>query len=81
MRGLAIAVLALMLLALPLPGSARDFTPKECPVVGNKDSRIYHVPGGMHYRRMLQKNKRGDNRVCFQSELAARMAGYRKSKT
>ncbi|MBM4125225.1 MAG: hypothetical protein FJ246_09800 [Nitrospira sp.] len=82
MRGIVIALVALLSSLLPIPGSARDFTPKECPVVGNKNSKIYHTPGGLNYRRMLQENKRGaDNRVCFPNEEAARTAGYRKSKT
>lgn len=81
MRRLAIISLALMVLALPLLGHARDFTPKECPVIGNKDSGIYHMPGGTHYHRMLQENMQKDNRVCFPNEQAAKAAGYRKSKT
>lgn len=74
-------IIALMLaLFLPLLASARDYTPKECPVVGNTNSGIYHVPGGRYYLRMLRQNKRGDNRVCFRSEAAAIAAGYRRSK-
>lgn len=82
MRGIPIALFVLSL-ALPLPGSARDYTPKDCPVVGNTNSKIYHVPGGVNYRRMLQENKKPsrDNRECFPNEEAARKAGYRKSKT
>ena len=78
-RRLLIMVLMLALI-LPSVASARDYTPKECPVVGNTNSGIYHVPGGRYYLRMLQQNKRGDNRACFGSEAAAIAAGYRRSK-
>jgi hypothetical protein len=76
-------VLVLLLSSLrPLISSARDFSPEECPVVGNTNSKIYHTQGGLNYRRMLQENKNGaDNRECFQTEKAAQDAGYRKSKT
>lgn len=61
--------------------ASRDFTPEECPVIANAESRIYHVPKGLNYRMMLRQNKRKttDNRVCFPSEEAARGAGYRKA--
>lgn len=59
---------------------AADYTPEECPVVGNTDSKIYHVPGGMSYSKMLRQNKKGDNRQCFKSEKEAIAAGYRKAK-
>jgi hypothetical protein len=66
---------------------AKDYTPDECPVVGNTESGIYHVPGGLNYRRMLVENKavkegkRRDNRKCFRTEEEAKKDGYRKSKT
>ena len=81
MRGRSTMAIVLLSILLPFFASARDYTPKECPVVGNKNSGIYHTPGGRHYRQMLQENIRGDNRACFQNEDAARAAGYRKSKT
>lgn len=59
---------------------AKDYSPKECPVVGNTQSTIYHVPGGQFYGQMLKKNENGDNRKCFQSEQEAIKEGYRKSK-
>lgn len=59
---------------------ARDYTPKECPVVGNTNSKIYHVPGGRSYAKMLRQNHSGDNRQCFQSESSAQKAGYRRAK-
>ncbi len=81
MRGKLITAVLLLSLLPPFLAFARDYTPQECPVVGNKNSRIYHIPGGRHYRQMLQENKRGDNRDCFPTEGAAKAAGYRKSKT
>ena len=59
---------------------ASDYTPSECPVVGNIDSKIYHIPGGESYAKMLRKNKKGDNRKCFKNEAEALGAGYRKAK-
>ena len=72
---------------LALPAAAKDYTPDECPVVGNTESGIYHVPGGLHYSEMLRENKdvkegkKKDNRQCFGTEQDAKKAGYRKSKT
>jgi hypothetical protein len=45
-------------------------------VVGNKRSKVYHVPGGRFYRRMVTTSK---NTVCFGGEADAERAGYRKS--
>lgn len=42
------------------------------PVIGNRRSRIYHLPGQRHYDRVAAAN-----RVYFDSEDAARAAGYR----
>jgi hypothetical protein len=80
-RTLLVSVSSLLLLISSSACIARDYTPQECPIVGNKNSGIYHVPGGRHYLKMLRKNKRGDNRDCFQNEAAAKAAGYRRSKT
>jgi len=60
--------------------STQDYEPWECPVVGNTNSRLYHVQGGKYYTVMLVKNKDKENRVCFQAEHNARQAGYRQSK-
>jgi hypothetical protein len=79
-RKIALILAFLFLLIAPSTSLAKDYTASECPVVGNKSSGIYHVPGGAHYRKMLKQNKQGDNRECFQNELAAKGAGYRKSK-
>jgi hypothetical protein len=66
---------------------AKDYTPDECPVVGNKESGIYHVPGGLNYEQMLRENQevkdggKRDNRECFRNEEDAEKAGYRASKS
>jgi hypothetical protein len=59
----------------------RDYTPEECPAIGNAQTRIYHVAGDPNYRQMLVENKKAktDNRVCFKSLSAAEEAGYRRS--
>lgn len=62
------------------PILAKDYSPQECPVVGNSNSRIYHVPGGKSYAKILRQNRRGDNRVCFQTEQEAQGGGYRRAK-
>lgn len=55
-----------------------DGTPVQKPVsngaiIGNRRSRVYHLPAGCpSYNRVSPKN-----RVSFRSELAARAAGYR----
>jgi len=59
---------------------AKNYTPAECPVVGNTQSYIFHIPGGKFYKRMLVKNKHVDNRKCFKTQQEAKTAGYRKSK-
>ena len=72
-----------LVLAIPLSsvGFGKDYTSEECPVVGNTETYIYHVPGDRNYREMLQENenKQKDNRRCFESRLEAEKAGYRKS--
>jgi|LakMenE18May11ns_1017448.scaffolds.fasta_scaffold9940854_7 hypothetical protein len=70
----------ILALLLALPCVAKDYTPQECPIVGNTDSKIYHAAGGKFYARMLRENQSGDNRQCFKSEGEAQRAGYRKSK-
>jgi deoxyribonuclease-1 len=46
------------------------------PVIGNKNSDVYHLPSGVcpSYNRVAEKN-----REYFQSESAAKAAGYRKA--
>lgn len=41
------------------------------PVIGNRRSRLYHLPGQRHYADVAPRN-----RVTFPSEEAARAAGY-----
>jgi endonuclease YncB( thermonuclease family) len=45
------------------------------PIVGNKNSKIYHVPGCSTYNSVSEKN-----RVTFVSADEAEKAGYRKAK-
>ena len=47
----------------------------DCPIIGNKRSKIYHVPGGQYYRTVGP-----DNRIFFQTMEEAEAAGYRKAK-
>ena len=49
-------------------------------MVGNTNSRIYHVPGGKSYAKILRQNRRGDSRVCFQTEQESQGGGYRRAK-
>lgn len=44
-------------------------------IIGNKNSRIYHMPGGAFYDKIS-----AENRVYFSSEEEAQKAGYRKAK-
>ena len=57
-----------------------SYRPQECPVIGNTNSSIFHVPGQKSYAKMLRKNKRGDNRRCFKTEDEAKLASFRKAK-
>jgi len=63
-------------------GTGQYFTENECPVVGNSDTHIYHLPGDRNYGQMLEENKdkKKDNRVCFKSRVEAEKAGYRRSR-
>ena len=83
MQRIVLQLTVLAFWAAVLPGFARDFAPSECPVVGNKETKIYHTPGGLKYRQMLQENQKAarENRVCFPNEEAAKNVGYRKSKS
>lgn len=44
-------------------------------IIGNKNSKIYHVPGGGSYGKVSE-----ENRVYFATETDAQKAGYRKAK-
>lgn len=63
-------------------GTGQYFTEKECPVVGNSETHIYHLPGDRNYGQMLEENKdkKKNNRVCFKSRVEAENAGYRRSR-
>jgi hypothetical protein len=82
LRNLFATFFCILLFALPssLVAAPAAYTPEECPVIGNTNSKIYHMAGGQSYAKMLRKNKNGDNRDCFQTEELATAAGYRKSK-
>lgn len=77
----AVAVFAVSLSAA-LVACNPNMESRDCPVVGNVETRIYHVPGDRNYGQMLQENTRKrDNRICFKSHAEAEQAGYRRSKS
>jgi endonuclease YncB( thermonuclease family) len=45
------------------------------PIIGNRNSRIYHAPGCRDYDRVAERN-----RVYFQTPAEAEAAGYRMAK-
>jgi hypothetical protein len=47
--------------------------PSDHPIKGNLPSRIYHLPDQSTYERT-------EPEICFASEDAARLAGFRKSR-
>lgn len=49
---------------------------RDCPVIANRGSRIYHLPGGQFYDQM----RFSPDRVCFEIEEEAIRAGLRRSK-
>lgn len=71
---------AIILLTFSLDSFAVDYKPSDCPIVGNIESKIFHVSGGKSYAKMLVQNKGSDNRKCFKTEEEASAAGYRKAK-
>lgn len=44
-------------------------------IIGNKNSKIYHIPGGGSYGKISE-----ENRVYFATEADAQKAGYRKAR-
>lgn len=44
-------------------------------IIGNKNSKIYHIPGSASYNKISE-----ENRVYFNTEADAQKAGYRKTK-
>ncbi len=57
------------------PGAAAPTTPAAGPVIGNRISRIYHLPGCPNYNQVADRN-----RVPFKTEAEAQAAGYRKAR-
>jgi hypothetical protein len=45
------------------------------PIVGNRNSKIYHLPNCPDYSKVSEKN-----RVPFKTEAEAQAAGYRKAR-
>lgn len=62
--------------ALPIPAAqavaAAPLAAGQGPIIGNKNSHIYHLPG-------QGRLPRESNRVYFQTEAEAQAAGYRKA--
>jgi len=46
-------------------------------IIGDTDSKIYHLPGGAYYEREMQKTS---NNVYFKTTAEAEAVGYRASK-
>ncbi len=46
-----------------------------CKVVGNYNSKIYHLKGSKYIKQMTLPKKE-----CFKTEAAAKAKGFRKSK-
>ena len=44
------------------------------PVIGNKATEVYHLPGSVYYDKIPE-----EFRVIFRSEEQAKQAGYTKS--
>lgn len=56
-------------------GRAISAHPVEGKIIGNRRSRIFHVPGQLNYGRVSE-----ENRVYFEAEEEALKAGYRRAK-
>lgn len=83
MKGRCRQLVVALVLSASSVAFGRDFTEKECPLVGNSETYIYHLPGDPNYGQMLQENKekKKDNRVCFKSRVEAEKAGYIRSQS
>lgn len=67
--------------SLPSLPPNRDYTAAECPVAGNVESGIYHLPGSRGHRLLVTGGKDRSLRVaCFADESEATGAGYRRPK-
>jgi methylphosphotriester-DNA--protein-cysteine methyltransferase len=56
------------------PGG-KPATPATGPIIGNRASKIYHLPNCPDYSKVSERN-----RVSFKSEAEAKAAGYRKAR-
>ena len=65
---------ATALLSAP-PATTLAASPAAGPVIANKNSRIYHVPGCPNYNDVAERN-----RVYFKTEAEAQVAGFRKAR-
>lgn len=54
--------------------SSAQRVPGKVKVIGNRKSKLYHMPGMKHYHRV-----RSPNRIVFNSEAEARKAGFRRA--
>ena len=54
-------------------GNAADYANGR--IIGNKNSKIYHIPGGKSYNKVSAQNA-----VYFNTEAEAQAAGYKKAK-
>ena len=45
------------------------------PIIGNRNSKIYHLPNCPDYSKVAERN-----RVPFKTEAEAQAAGYRKAR-
>ena len=53
----------------------RPTTPATGPIIGNRNSKIYHLPNCPDHSKVAERN-----RVPFKTEAEAQAAGYRKAK-
>ena len=60
---------------LSAPVTSRAASPAAGPVIANKNSRIYHVPGCPNYNDVAERN-----RVYYKTEAEAQGAGFRKAR-
>jgi deoxyribonuclease-1 len=59
-----------------VPLAPKVLAPNQGQIIGNKNSKIYHVPGCSTYNSVSEKN-----RVLFNTTGDAEKAGYRRAKT
>ena len=57
------------------PVAAAPTTSAAGPVIGNRNSRIYHLPGCPNYSQVAERDH-----VPFKTEAEAQAAGYRKAR-